>query len=350
MKRIVFIAMVLLAGCTKKDVTPPPPPDTGSLTVYSKSDLGAGNIEVFIDNVSAGTVSHFSPNGVTCGSGDVNIKKPAGNYTLTAKGTNGKTWGPVTIAIENGACKSFELTTNSTVGGSGTTGGSQATVTTPETQFISDDDRTSSKQGDNWSQSFTINQTTTFVFRFASQYKAQAAIVTPGQLTAFKNMQAFSGYGLFDNVIGTKTVTLSAGTYYVAIRNTANGSNKWTVELDKTISLPASDKASFNDNYLNDAKANAAATKTWQPFTIQAGFRYFLDGCNTNTEFFIIPASQLSNFQNGGTFNSFTDYNETGGHAPGLIEVKLPPANYYLVSRSTQASSFTYTMERWRVN
>lgn len=348
MKRIVFIAMVLLTGCTNKEVTPPPP-ETGTLTIYSKSDLGAGNIEVFIDNVSVGIVSHFSPTGVTCGGGDVNIKKAGGNYALTAKGTNGKTWGPVTISIENGTCKSFELTSNAT-GAGGTTTGSQATVTAPDTQFISDDDRTSSRQGDNWSQSFTINQSTTFVFRFASQYKAQAAIIAPSQLTAFKNMQGFSGFGLFDNVIGTKTVTISAGTYYVAIRNTSSGSNKWSVELDKPISLPASDKASFNDNYFSDTKSNASGAKTWQPFTIQAGFRYFLDGCNVNTDFFIIPASQLTNFQNGGTFNSFTDYNETGGHAPGLIEVKLPPASYYLVSRSSQASSFTYTMERWRVN
>lgn len=346
MKRIIFIAAVLFASCTKKDFAPPAA-DTGTLTVYSKSDLGAGNIEVFIDNVSAGIVSHFSPAGVTCGGGDVNIKKAGGDYALMAKGANGKTWGPITIAIENGTCKSFELTNNTT---GGTTGGSQATVTTPETQFISNEDFTASKQGDYWIESFTINQTTTFVFRFASLYKAQAAIIASSQAAAFKNMQAFSGYGLFNNVFGTKTVTISAGTYYVAIRNTASGSNKWSVELDKTISLPASDKAFFYDNYLSDTKANAAGTKTWQPLTVQTGFRYFLDGCNTNTNFFIIPASQLTNFQNGGTFNSFNDYNETDGHAPGLIEIKLPPASYYLVSRSTQASSFTYTMERWKVN
>jgi len=242
-------------------------------------------------------------------------------------------------------------------GGSGSGSGSgsggntnPATTTTPSTFFIADQDHSVNAFGAYYTQQFSISKTTTFSFRFSTLYKAQAAIIQEGQLSAFKNMQAFNGYGIFDNVFGTKTVTLDAGTYYVAIRNTNNGQNKWSMELDADIALPSSDRATRYDYYLSENKAFASGGKTWQPFTVQTGYRYFLDGCNVNTDFFIIPEAELSKFQNGQSFNSYTDYNSNAGEAPGFYEVKLNAGTFYLVSRSNQVSSYTYSMERWKVN
>lgn len=246
-----------------------------------------------------------------------------------------------------------DLTSGGSNGGSGSGGGNGSnapTVTTPSTLFISDVDRVANSLGSYFLQQFTVNQTTAFVFRFAILYSAQAAIITESEVNAFKNLQSFSGYGLFDNVFGTKLVTLTPGTYYVAVRNTSNGQNKWSVELDLDITLPASDRATRYDYYLNDTKNFANGGKTWQAFTVQTGYRYFLDGCNVNTDFFVIPESELNNFQNNQTFNSYASYNGYGGEAPGFYEIKLNPGNYYLVSRSNQASSYTYLMERWKVN
>lgn len=199
-------------------------------------------------------------------------------------------------------------------------------------------------------EKFSISRTTTFAFRFSTMYKAQAAIIAESQVTAFKNMQSFSGYGIFDNVFGTKSVTLNAGIYYVAIRNTNSGQNKWSMELDEELILPPTDRAVRNDYYLNATKSLPDGGKTWQAFSVQAGYRYFLDGCNVNTVFFTIPESELSQFQNNQNFNSYSDYNGSDGQAPGLYEIKLNPGTYYLVSRGNGASSYTYTMERWKVN
>lgn len=240
-------------------------------------------------------------------------------------------------------------------GGGGTTPGSGGntnppTTTAPSTFFIADQDHSVTNFGAYYLEKLSIYNTTTFAFRFATLYKAQAAIITESQVTAFKNMQAFTGYSVFDNVFGTKFITLNPGTYYVAIRNTNNGQNKWSMELDTDISLPLSDRAVRYDYYLNESKTFSNGSKTWQPFTIQSGYRYFLDGCNVNTDFFIISESELSKFQNNQPFNSYSDYNGSAGEAPGFFEIKLNPGTYYLVSRSNTVGSYTYTMERWKVN
>lgn len=257
----------------------------------------------------------------------------------------------VLISVSSCTKSGSGLTSGGSNGNNGGGSGSNPpTITNPSTVFISDVDRIASNLGAYYLQQFTVNQTTAFVFRFAILYNAQAAIITESEVNAFKNLQSFSGYGLFDNVFGTKLVTLAPGTYYLAIRNTSNGQNKWSVELDFDITLPTSDRATRYDYYLNDTKAFANGGKTWQPFTVQSGFRYFLDGCNVNTDFFVIPQAELNNFQNNQTFNAYSSYNGFGGEAPGFYEIKLNPGNYYLVSRSNQPSSYTYLMERWKVN
>lgn len=199
-------------------------------------------------------------------------------------------------------------------------------------------------------QQFTVSATTTFVFRLATSYKVQAGIFLPSQLTNFTNMQAFTAYGLFDNQYGTQNVTLTPGTYYLGVRNTSSGANKWSWELDYSSEFPASDRVSFNDIYFQESQSHPNGGKFWQAFTIQTGFRYFLDGCNVNADIYIIPDNQISNFQSGSTFQYYTDYYMSSGGGPGFWEINLPPGNYYLAGKTQPASAWTYRTERWRVN
>lgn len=234
--------------------------------------------------------------------------------------------------------------------GSPSTPSGQPTVTTPNTQFIASQDYTANGNGTYWTQQFTVNTPTRFVFRFTSQFQAQASIILPDQLSKFQSKQGFSGYASFNNQVGTNFITLNPGIYYVAIRNSSTGTNKWSMELDNAISLPASDKATFVDYYFSGAKSVTAGTRLWQPFTIQQGYRYFLDGCNVNCDVRIIPANQLNAFQAGQTFQYYADYYSANGAAPGLIEIKLSIGDYYLVSYNSFSGAITYTMERWKVN
>ena len=226
----------------------------------------------------------------------------------------------------------------------------QRTTTSPDTHFI-DLRKTYSKNGEWTVQEFTISKSTTFVFRFASQYKSQAAIINDAELSNFKNNNSFRAFELFDNQFGTKSVTLGAGKYYVGVRNTSSAGNIISLELDTPISLPASDRCQFNDYYINDLKTVNKGGKLWQPFTIQTGFRYFFDGCNTGFEANIIPENQLDNFKNSLKFQVYTDYSDATGAAPGLYEIKLPAGTYYFVAANNTSDSqaIVYTMERWKL-
>lgn len=235
--------------------------------------------------------------------------------------------------------------------GGNTTGNNSKppTVTEPNTTFVASQDYTVSARG-YWTESFTIDKATSFVFRFASEYQAQASIITPDQLTNFKNFAGFNGFASFNNQFGTNYVTLNAGTYYVAIRNSSTASNKWSVELDNVITLPSTDRATFYDNYATGTKSFSTASKFWQPFTIQTGYRYFLDGCSVNCDVKIISSAQLAAYQGGQTYQYYSDYVLATGATPGLWEIKLPAGDYYLISTNTTVAALTYVLERWKVN
>jgi hypothetical protein len=237
-------------------------------------------------------------------------------------------------------------------GGSGSGGGGTTppTVTTPSTTFLASQNVNASAYGYYTTEQFTVSTTTTFFFRLASQYNMQGAIITPSQLSNFTSMAAFTGYGIFSSQFGTQTVTLAPGTYYVAMRNTRSGANKWSWELDYSCTFPASDRVTFYDMYMSEALTYATDVKFWRPFKIETGARYFLDGCNINTEFYIIPASELSKFQAGQSFQYYTDYYLAGGGSPGFWEIRLPVGDYVLVASGTGQSTSTFRMERWRVN
>ena len=238
-------------------------------------------------------------------------------------------------------------------GGGGTGGGggtTPPTVTTPSTLFLASQNVNAASYGYVTTEQFTITTTTSFYFRISAQFYMQAAIITPAQLANFTSMGAFTGYAIFDNIFGMKAVTLAPGTYYVAIRNTSTSANKWSWELDYFYSFPATDRVSFYDIYIYDALTYATNAKFWRPFKVETGARYFIDGCNINTEFYVIPASELSKFQAGQSFQYYTDYYLAGGGSPGFWEIKLPLGDYVLVGSGTGQSASTFRMDRWRVN
>ena len=244
--------------------------------------------------------------------------------------------------------------TNSNNGGNNNNGNNNnnnpPTVTAPNTIFIASQNYTVSNFGAYYYVQFTITKTTTFVFRVTSEYKSQAAILTPDQLNNFTNMYAFTGYALFDNKIGYQTITLNAGDYYVGIRNANSGVNEWSFELDYALSFPSSDKVSYFANIVSRASAMANGGKVWDGFTIEKGYRYFIDGCNVHEQVYIIPPSEIDNFKNGNTFQYYTDYYTEGGGEPGLYEIKLPEGSYYVVGYSNEVSAITYNIEKWKVN
>ena len=223
-----------------------------------------------------------------------------------------------------------------------------------ETYFI-DKGGTFNGTGAYWHQQFTVGSTKTFVLRFTSDYAADCAVFKSDQLTNFVNNRSFSGYAMFDNSFGTKSVTLGPGTYYVGARGQSQTSSAYRLELDYDIKVPATstESWSFVDVYIQGSKyVDANGGRMWHGFTIQSGFRYFIDGCNPGMSVYIIPAGELSAFTSGGTFQYYTNFSGTDPALPGLSELNLAPGSYYLAVHNTNAVDrpVTYTLERWKKN
>ena len=219
--------------------------------------------------------------------------------------------------------------------------------------YFTDKHGTFSGYGGYWYQQFTLSAKRTFVLRVAADYRADTAIIVPGQLSNFINNQGFSGYSLFDDSFGTKSVTLTAGTYYLAVRNQVSGTNTYRLELDYDIKVPADANYTYKfiDNYLQGTRTVGAwGGKLWHGFTVQSGYRYFLDGCNTGLSTYVIPAHQLDAFRNNSTFTYYTSYSGNDNAYPGLHEIKLPAGSYYLAFTNSNSigKAVTYTMERWQ--
>ncbi len=350
MRKAIWIILFAFAiSCTKETGTNTPTATTGNAIFWVASDLGVGTIGVTCNN-NTQIIRGYSTSGTpSCGAAAcANFTLSPGTYSFTA--VAGSTQWSGNVTITSGGCTPLQLKGNGGVNGGGGNNAGTPTVTTPDTHFMASQDYTVSKLGAYNTQQFTLSTTTKFVFRFASQFAAQAAIITPDQLNNFQTNQSFSGYGLFDKQIGTHSLSLSAGTYYLAIRNSNNGPNKWSTELDYDISLPSSDRATFYDFYTSGAKNFQAGSRFWQPFTVQSGFRYFLDGCNVNCDVRIIPISELSAFQNGQVYQYYTDYYLSSGAGPGLFELKLSVGDYYIVSFNASSGALSYVLERWKVN
>lgn len=308
------------------------PPPTINSFIAAPSTITAGQSATLSWIVSNATsISIDNGIGAVTSPGFVTVNPSASTtYTLTAFGPGGSATASATVAV---------VTACAVNGG-----------TPSPTLFIANTGGVLPAQGSWWVQQFTVPAQSTFDFRIAADYVIQAGIFTADQYSAFTNNQSYVGYGLFDRNYGTQSVTLAPGTYYVGIRNVANGSNTYTLELDLPMSIPG---ATLLDTYLNEAQyVSPNGGKLWQPFTVQCGYRYLIDGSNSGLQSYVIEASQLSAFQNGQAFYYYTDYSSdfVDPSQPGFFEITLPPGNYYLVFTNPAAisKSVVYTMKRYR--
>lgn len=123
-KLLVSVIYLILAACQKDENSEPFGAGNGQYTFYTTNDLGMGSINILIDNVNVGTINHYSPGGVSCGSGDVNVIKTAGSHTFYARAQSGTTWSGTLNFLED-ICQIAELTGNGQInnGNNGTNTG-----------------------------------------------------------------------------------------------------------------------------------------------------------------------------------------------------------------------------------
>ena len=125
------VVAFLLSACAK-DSTNPYGANNGQYMFWVRSNLGIGHIDMALDNQPVGTITHYYDNGVDCGKADVNVTKPAGTYSWSAKAQNGTTWGG-TVTVEEGKCNQQELAGGGTGGGGTTCASTRALVSVVST-------------------------------------------------------------------------------------------------------------------------------------------------------------------------------------------------------------------------
>jgi hypothetical protein len=348
-----FIAACTTTGTDNSPTGPSdnPPAQATRISFWLDGNV-SGNVTVTLDGANVGTLAGYFSSQPNCGqAGTLTLNTTAGPHTVSATG-GGVTWNATPVTVSAGQCTSFRF-----IVPVAPPQGPQ-TFTEPATLFMASQGGALQTQCAYRTEAFTVSTTRTYVFRFAARYNAQAAIITPDQLSRFQACQSFSGFGLFDGTFGVHSVTLAPGSYYVAIRNMQASSNAFGYELDYTIASSLINpengwQFTFNDIYVSSARIVTKGSRFVQPITIQAGVRYFLDGLNSGAvECFIIPASATSNFLAGQSFLQYDAYHETTGGCPGQYEIRLPPGDYALALRNNSAvtdETVVMTLERWRI-
>ncbi len=212
------------------------------------------------------------------------------------------------------------------------------------TKFLAWDDE-SSEYGDWAVQKFKIPKRTQYRLRTATDYKADVAVIPQNQLGAFQDGDDFFGWG-FDDAYGNKTVTLNAGTYYLAVRNQVEGSNYVRVELDTLLTIPG---FAFSSWGIYDTDYLEPGYSYWSKFNAQKNVRLFLDGANTGLETYVVAKKELSRFIAGKSFRYYAAYSKVTTDMPGFYELKLPVGEYALCFYNDLDFdlSFTYEAERW---
>ena len=219
-----------------------------------------------------------------------------------------------------------------------------------ETYFMAKQGGTFLNQGEYFTQQFELTQTCTLIFRFVSDYSADAVIFTSDQYNTFIEGGAVSGYGEFSDQIGTNTVTLNAGTYYLGVRNKVSSTNTYSYELDYPKAF--SDAALIGNTTTTSQFVSAGSIFT-QSFDIVDGTRTWIDGVNNDLEFYIIPELSLSNFQNNVSFDYYQDYFPGFSDSqPGGFEVALPAGSYYMAFYNPNSNDkpVAFTIEHYQIN
>jgi|GEM_PF-5621853 len=116
MKKLTSIAILLIISvvmfrCSKTPRSVETSNKTsGSYVFYTRSDLKAGKINVYIDDVLMGQVSKYYPNApITCDAGlSLTIEQQPGTHTYRAVGETGVTWTG-SVDFVSGKCANYEL-------------------------------------------------------------------------------------------------------------------------------------------------------------------------------------------------------------------------------------------------
>lgn len=214
--------------------------------------------------------------------------------------------------------------------------------------YFTDGDPTFSSLGQWQTQRFTISQQRTFVMRFAADYKADFSIIKATQLDNFRNNRGFTGYGNFDNSFGTHSVTLGAGTYYIAVRNQISGTNSVRWELDYNLTVTGYRFVQSGIRATQYVGANGG--KMWHQFTITPGYRYYIDGCNSGLQTDVIPSSSLSNYRNNLQYTYYPSLSGSTTDLPGFYRLNLAAGTYDLCFYNLAGNSkaVTYLMSIFR--
>lgn len=228
------------------------------------------------------------------------------------------------------------------------------TTTTPVVSFISRDQLFTSTGY--WSQQFTLAESRKLVLYGAAQFAADIAVFNTSEFSNFSNNLPFTKLQGWYNGAGYATFTLPAGTYNVGIRNNnLVGSNRCVVKLDYDISLPSSDNCSFISYLIQETHSIPAGQSFAIAFNYDFGYRYFLDGCNTGVNQYIMTDVDYNLFNAGNAFQYVSDYSGLNNLNPGFWELKsglLIGNVYYVVFKNNTSSVQTVSllMEKWKKN
>lgn len=107
---LAFALLFAVVSCSRKtdDTSKKDSAGQGKTTFWLSEDLGVGAIDVYIDNVWEGSISHAHAAGISCGLGDVNYSGSKGVYSYEAVAANGAKWKGE-FNLEDGKCKDVEL-------------------------------------------------------------------------------------------------------------------------------------------------------------------------------------------------------------------------------------------------
>ncbi|MBB1487778.1 hypothetical protein [Oceanospirillum sediminis] len=212
-------------------------------------------------------------------------------------------------------------------------------TTTTDTEFLSVPMQPLNGQGNYLYQAFTVTSQTGFDFLYAADYATQAVIIAKSDLANFINGSSVSYFVGFDGDYGIKSATLEAGEYVIAVRNTTNSENTFSLELDyANLQLAGYE---YDSTPVAEARSMEAGAGLIQPFTITDGYKYHIDGLNTGVKSYVIPASEIEKFRNNEDFNFYTSYssNFANGEQPGAMTIDLPAGDYALVLRNSSATT-----------
>jgi hypothetical protein len=219
---IILLLAFLFASCTKSNPTPNNNSNngggtgagtsTGNVAFWTSQATGWSSINVYFNNVLAGTTSKYFATTPNCGAdGAITVAKPPGTYAFTASSNTGTTWSG-TVTVTAGACNTQRLDFPA---GTGTSGGAQ----TGSAAFWTN-------QSSGWS-SINVNVGGILAGTIAGNYfNSQPTCGSTGTVTVSKSPGTYA-YTASSNtgVTWSGNVTITAGGCSTVLLDFPSGSN-----------------------------------------------------------------------------------------------------------------------------